>query len=82
MSIEELVNRPPPTELPAPRSRGRLRRAAGITQHELARALNVSRTTIANWERGVKEPTGENREKYAEFFCHLRKRAEARKDTQ
>ena len=34
----------------------RLRKDAGITQEELARVLNVGRSTISEYERGVIEP--------------------------
>ena len=33
------------------------RKAAGLTQEEVARALNYSRATIAFWESGKREPT-------------------------
>ncbi|MCI7428538.1 MAG: helix-turn-helix transcriptional regulator [Methanobrevibacter sp.] len=34
----------------------KLRKDAGITQEELAKVLNVGRTTISEYERGVIEP--------------------------
>ena len=34
------------------------RKAAGLTQVELAEVLNVSRETIQNWEAGKSEPRG------------------------
>lgn len=33
------------------------RKIAGITQIELATALNVSEATVINWEKGRSEPT-------------------------
>lgn len=33
-----------------------LRREKGITQKQIARALNVSEQTVRNWEHGVYEP--------------------------
>ena len=33
------------------------RKIAGITQIDLANALNVSETTVINWEKGRSEPT-------------------------
>ncbi len=34
----------------------RARRRAGISQAELARRLNVTRASVANWETGVTAP--------------------------
>lgn len=34
----------------------RARRAAGLSQAELARRLDVSRASVANWETGVMAP--------------------------
>ena len=33
------------------------RKIAGMTQIDLASALNVSETTVINWEKGRTEPT-------------------------
>lgn len=33
------------------------RKIAGITQVELANAVNVSESTVVNWEKGRSEPT-------------------------
>ena len=33
------------------------RKIAGLTQVDLAKALNVSETTVINWEKGRSEPT-------------------------
>jgi len=35
-----------------------LREKKGLTQQQLASALNVSVTTVSRWESGVKEPSG------------------------
>lgn len=32
------------------------RKAAGLSQYELAAKLNYSQATLANWERGAREP--------------------------
>lgn len=33
------------------------RKIAGLTQVDLAKAVNVSETTVINWEKGRSEPT-------------------------
>ena len=38
----------------------RLRRAAGLSQEELAGRLGVSRQSVSLWEQGVTNPTVEN----------------------
>ncbi|MGH2808984.1 MAG: helix-turn-helix domain-containing protein [Actinomycetota bacterium] len=35
------------------------RRAAGLTQTELARSMNTGQSVIARWERGLRSPTHE-----------------------
>jgi DNA-binding transcriptional regulator YiaG len=51
--------------LPIPGERTRLRKRFGVSQQTLANSLSVSRKTIARWETGISEPTGENRNQYA-----------------
>jgi DNA-binding transcriptional regulator YiaG len=65
MSISEITGREPLTPLPAPAERVRLREAFGISQTQLAEALNVNRRTVYMWESGRGEPTGPNRDAYA-----------------
>lgn len=45
-----------------------LRKSRNITQDELAQALHVSRSTIANYEQGTREPNFETLEKIADYF--------------
>lgn len=36
-----------------------IREAAGVTQHELAAALEIDRTTVSKWEVGAAKPRAE-----------------------
>ena len=45
-----------------------LRKERGVSQEELAFALNVSRQTVSRWERNTVSPTVENLESLSEFF--------------
>ena len=46
----------------------RLRKERNITQEELAHALGVSRSTIGNYEQGIREPDFDMLERIADFF--------------
>ncbi|MDX3072782.1 telomere-associated protein Tap [Streptomyces sp. MI02-7b] len=56
------------TRLPEPAERSRLRTAYGLTQAEIAEALQVTRTTVAGWEAGRSEPQGATRAAYAKLL--------------
>ena len=45
-----------------------LRKRAGLTQAELAEKLGVSRSTIGNYEKGIRTPDYEMLEKIADYF--------------
>ena len=45
-----------------------LRKSFGLTQHELANKLDVSRSTIGMYENGSREPDYETLETIADFF--------------
>lgn len=45
-----------------------LRKRADLTQVELAKKLGVSRSTIGNYEKGIRTPDYEMLEKIADFF--------------
>lgn len=45
------------------------RKIAGLTQIDLANALNVSEGTVINWEKGRSEPTVTQAKKISEV-CH------------
>lgn len=45
-----------------------LRKSKGVTQTELANALNISQTTVAMWETGKRRPEGDMYPLLATFF--------------
>ncbi|MFB7076485.1 helix-turn-helix domain-containing protein [Streptomyces sp. NPDC056308] len=57
--------------LPTPQVRQHLRRAAGLTQTEVANAIGVKRLAIARWEAGLAQPHRGNRRAYAHFLRRL-----------
>jgi transcriptional regulator with XRE-family HTH domain len=46
----------------------KLRKDRGLTQEELAKEINVRKTTICNYEKGYSTPTYEIRQKLSKFF--------------
>ena len=46
----------------------KLRKDRGITQEELAKLINMERSTIANWERGAKRPSFDALVNYSLIF--------------
>ncbi|MYX38836.1 MULTISPECIES: helix-turn-helix transcriptional regulator [unclassified Streptomyces] len=63
-----LKSGPRRTRLPEPAERARLRTEYGLTQVEVAEALDVTRTTVAGWEAGRSEPQGATRAAYAKLL--------------
>ncbi|MER5871948.1 helix-turn-helix transcriptional regulator [Streptomyces sp. NPDC002044] len=57
--------------LPAASVRGGLRRAAGLTQAQVAAALGVGRVQVARWETGFNEPRGDRRRAYSSLLSSL-----------
>ena len=45
-----------------------LRKEKGLSQKELAEALNVANTTVSIWERGLRKPETDTLEKVRNFF--------------
>ena len=45
-----------------------LRKAAGLSQYELARRLKMGRSALGNYEMGEREPDFETVRKFADFF--------------
>lgn len=61
--------RAPIPSLPEPAERIRLRKLFRTTQREIAAHIGVTRQMVNRWERGHSEPSGENRERYAELLA-------------
>ncbi|MFD7501376.1 telomere-associated protein Tap [Streptomyces sp. NPDC059850] len=59
--------------LPSPAERERLRKAHGLSQEQVAKALKVRRATVVNWESGKTDPRPPQREAYAHFLNELAK---------
>ena len=57
--------------LPPPAARRRLRRAAGLSQDVIARALGVSAVTVCRWERGARTPSRRLTAAYADLLDRL-----------
>ncbi|WNI19465.1 telomere-associated protein Tap [Actinacidiphila sp. ITFR-21] len=57
--------------LPAPPERERLRKAHGLSQEQVAAALDVRRATVVSWEAGRTEPRPPQREAYARLLSKL-----------
>jgi DNA-binding transcriptional regulator YiaG len=57
--------------LPSPAAGRSLRENAGLTQTDLARALNVSTAAISLWETGRRRPRDEQRERYVALLERL-----------
>ena len=51
-----------------PNNIARLRKAKGLSQYALAKALGCSQTTIYVWEYGYRQPTNEDIEGMAEVL--------------
>ncbi|MEU9077026.1 helix-turn-helix domain-containing protein [Kitasatospora sp. NPDC004745] len=58
-------------DLPEPVERERLRKAAGLTQVEVAAALDTRRETFAKWEAGTAQPRAPRRGAYAFLLAGL-----------
>ncbi|MBZ9645023.1 helix-turn-helix domain-containing protein [Streptomyces sp. PSKA30] len=60
-----------PDALPVPAERKRLREAAGLSQDQIAKALNVRRETVTGWEAGRTEPRPPARAAYIRLLDGL-----------
>ncbi|MFF9691071.1 helix-turn-helix domain-containing protein [Streptomyces sp. NPDC014623] len=57
--------------IPPPAERQRLREAANLSRAQVAAAVGVGRTTVANWETGHSEPTPPGRLEYLRLLKGL-----------
>ncbi|KUO07305.1 telomere-associated protein Tap [Streptomyces sp. DSM 15324] len=60
-----------PDALPAPAERKRLREAAGLSQDQVAKALDVRRETVTGWEAGRTDPRPPARAAYIRLLDGL-----------
>ncbi|MFF6771967.1 telomere-associated protein Tap [Streptomyces sp. NPDC012637] len=67
-AVDALLEQAAQDDLPSPRERKRLREAAGLSQEQIAKALNSRRETIGNWETGATEPRAPKRAAYARLL--------------
>ncbi len=57
--------------LPTPRMRQHLREQAGLTRRQIAEALGVTPTTVGRWEKGNRNPRGDDFNNYLEVLERL-----------
>lgn len=59
--------------LPPPEMRRALRRAAGLSQLDVAELIGVSRAAVSRWESGARRPQRSNRIRYHSVLAELRR---------
>lgn len=67
-AVRALVAQSAGSDLPPPAERVRLRKAAGVTQAQVATALGVGRGAVADWERKEEGPRPPRRAAYAQLL--------------
>ncbi|MFG2578924.1 telomere-associated protein Tap [Streptomyces malaysiensis] len=70
-AVDALLEQVAQDDLPPPAERKRLREAAGLSQAEIARALDIRREAVGNWESGRTEPRQPKRAAYARLLKGL-----------
>lgn len=70
-SPKELLAKMRAAQLPRPTDRRRIRKQAGLSQAQMATALDVDPMTISRWERGVTKPRLEQAIAYRELLEQL-----------
>ncbi|MFJ3953801.1 telomere-associated protein Tap [Streptomyces libani] len=67
-AVDALLEQVAQDDLPGPAERKRLREAAGLSQAQIATALNARREAVGNWEAGRTEPRPPKRAAYARLL--------------
>ncbi len=57
--------------LPGTDYRRGLRKEAQLSLEEVAFRIGVTRSAVSRWERGLRDPKGENRRRYSELLAEL-----------
>ncbi|MFE2716956.1 telomere-associated protein Tap [Streptomyces mirabilis] len=70
-AVDALLEQVAQDPLPPPAERKRLREAAGLSQAQVARALDARRESVGNWESGRSEPRPPKRAAYARLLDGL-----------
>lgn len=67
-AVDALLEQVAQDPLPEPAERRRLREAAGLSQTQIAKALDARREAVGNWETGKTEPRPPKRAAYARLL--------------
>ncbi|MEV8321281.1 helix-turn-helix transcriptional regulator [Streptomyces sp. NPDC059900] len=67
-AVDALLEQVAQDDLPVPAERKRLREAAGLSQAQIATALDARREAVGNWESGRTEPRPPKRAAYARLL--------------
>ncbi|MFJ2774264.1 telomere-associated protein Tap [Streptomyces sp. NPDC087300] len=67
-AVDALLEQVAQDDLPAPAERKRLREAAGLSQAQIATALDARREAVGNWESGKTDPRSPKRAAYARLL--------------
>ncbi|MEU8843436.1 helix-turn-helix transcriptional regulator [Streptomyces roseus] len=67
-AVDALLEQVAQDPLPTPAERKRLREVAGLSQDQVAKALNARRESVGNWEAGRSEPRPPKRAAYARLL--------------
>ncbi|MFF2927194.1 telomere-associated protein Tap [Streptomyces celluloflavus] len=73
-AVDALLEQVAQDDLPDPAERKRLREAAGLSQAQIAKALDARREAVGNWETGRTEPRPPKRAAYARLLEGLASR--------
>ncbi|MGW0778469.1 telomere-associated protein Tap [Streptomyces sp. NPDC002835] len=79
-AVDALLEQVAQDDLPEPAERKRLREAAGLSQAQIAKALDARREAVGNWEAGKTEPRPPKRAAYARLLEGLAARFPAPAD--